>query len=230
MTHVICVCLCVPELEVARLSTEGNLADLTFPRSELHGNSIQLSASTLKQNGRNGTQQISHSSALAASPLWFSFLMITFTYHTSSMSMCLLLQVRSGWPLCCTETWAPTCPQRTRVWDWAARPSILITLSSSTPQSSWHQLIKRPIKFTCLSQWSSLSNTCRWEQVLLIKAINFSKNINVSLRQPQWREAWRHGGGISCEILFSHCKWGFVKLHLLFLSVGLQLMYWGTSN
>uniref|UniRef100_A0A4W6G9E9 Adhesion G protein-coupled receptor L3 n=1 Tax=Lates calcarifer TaxID=8187 RepID=A0A4W6G9E9_LATCA len=30
-------------LEVARLSTDGNLADLTFPQSELHGNSIQLS-------------------------------------------------------------------------------------------------------------------------------------------------------------------------------------------
>uniref|UniRef100_A0A3P9DCQ2 Adhesion G protein-coupled receptor L3 n=1 Tax=Maylandia zebra TaxID=106582 RepID=A0A3P9DCQ2_9CICH len=35
-------------LEVARLSTDGNLADLTFPQSEQHGNSIQLSASTLK--------------------------------------------------------------------------------------------------------------------------------------------------------------------------------------
>ncbi|XP_071264361.1 adhesion G protein-coupled receptor L3 isoform X2 [Salvelinus alpinus] len=42
------------QLEVARLSTEGNLADLTFPQSELHGNSIQLSASTLRQHGRNG--------------------------------------------------------------------------------------------------------------------------------------------------------------------------------
>ncbi|KAL1023888.1 hypothetical protein UPYG_G00048550 [Umbra pygmaea] len=42
------------QLEVARLSTEGTLADLTFPQSELHGNSIQLSASTLKQHGRNG--------------------------------------------------------------------------------------------------------------------------------------------------------------------------------
>uniref|UniRef100_A0A669CXV8 Adhesion G protein-coupled receptor L3 n=1 Tax=Oreochromis niloticus TaxID=8128 RepID=A0A669CXV8_ORENI len=41
-------------LEVARLSTDGNLADLTFPQSEQHGNSIQLSASTLKQHGRNG--------------------------------------------------------------------------------------------------------------------------------------------------------------------------------
>uniref|UniRef100_A0A6Q2YQA5 Adhesion G protein-coupled receptor L3 n=1 Tax=Esox lucius TaxID=8010 RepID=A0A6Q2YQA5_ESOLU len=42
------------QLEVARLSTEGNLADLTFPQSEVHGNSIQLSASTLKQHGKNG--------------------------------------------------------------------------------------------------------------------------------------------------------------------------------
>uniref|UniRef100_A0A8C6U4U8 Adhesion G protein-coupled receptor L3.1 n=1 Tax=Neogobius melanostomus TaxID=47308 RepID=A0A8C6U4U8_9GOBI len=42
------------QLEVARLSTDGNLADLTFPQSELHGNAIQLSASTLKQHGRNG--------------------------------------------------------------------------------------------------------------------------------------------------------------------------------
>nr|XP_020452820.1 adhesion G protein-coupled receptor L3-like isoform X4 [Monopterus albus] len=42
------------QLEVARLSTDGHLADLTFPQSELHGNSIQLSASTLKQHGRNG--------------------------------------------------------------------------------------------------------------------------------------------------------------------------------
>ncbi|XP_062408834.1 adhesion G protein-coupled receptor L3 [Sardina pilchardus] len=42
------------QLEVARLSTDGSLDDLTFPQSELHGNSIQLSANTLKQHGRNG--------------------------------------------------------------------------------------------------------------------------------------------------------------------------------
>ncbi|XP_056136524.1 adhesion G protein-coupled receptor L3 [Lampris incognitus] len=42
------------QLKVARLSTDGKLEDLTFPQSELHGNSIQLSASTLKQHGRNG--------------------------------------------------------------------------------------------------------------------------------------------------------------------------------
>lgn len=57
---VVCVCVCVAELEVARLSTDGNLADLTFPQSEQHGNSIQLSASTLKQHGKNGTRQIPH--------------------------------------------------------------------------------------------------------------------------------------------------------------------------
>ncbi|XP_036406672.1 adhesion G protein-coupled receptor L3-like isoform X1 [Megalops cyprinoides] len=42
------------QLEVARLSTDGNLADLKFPQSGGHGNSIQLSANTLKQHGRNG--------------------------------------------------------------------------------------------------------------------------------------------------------------------------------
>ncbi|XP_058523248.1 adhesion G protein-coupled receptor L3 isoform X4 [Ochotona princeps] len=42
------------QLEVARLSTEGNLEDLKFPESTGHGSSIQLSANTLKQNGRNG--------------------------------------------------------------------------------------------------------------------------------------------------------------------------------
>ncbi|XP_023559254.1 adhesion G protein-coupled receptor L3 [Octodon degus] len=42
------------QLEVARLSTEGNLEDLKFPENMAHGSSIQLSANTLKQNGRNG--------------------------------------------------------------------------------------------------------------------------------------------------------------------------------
>ncbi|XP_069048227.1 adhesion G protein-coupled receptor L3 isoform X7 [Lepisosteus oculatus] len=42
------------QLEVARLSTDGNLADLKFPQTGGHGNSIQLSASTLKQHGKNG--------------------------------------------------------------------------------------------------------------------------------------------------------------------------------
>lgn len=42
------------ELEVARLSTEGNLEDLKFPENTGHGSTIQLSANTLKQNGRNG--------------------------------------------------------------------------------------------------------------------------------------------------------------------------------
>uniref|UniRef100_A0A8C1NN28 Adhesion G protein-coupled receptor L3.1 n=1 Tax=Cyprinus carpio TaxID=7962 RepID=A0A8C1NN28_CYPCA len=42
------------QLEVARLSTDVNLADLSFPQSGLTGNSIHLSANTLKQQGRNG--------------------------------------------------------------------------------------------------------------------------------------------------------------------------------
>uniref|UniRef100_A0A8D0GFP5 Adhesion G protein-coupled receptor L3 n=1 Tax=Sphenodon punctatus TaxID=8508 RepID=A0A8D0GFP5_SPHPU len=42
------------QLEVARLSTEGNLEDLKFPQNIGHGSAIQLSANTLKQNGRNG--------------------------------------------------------------------------------------------------------------------------------------------------------------------------------
>ncbi|XP_078287522.1 adhesion G protein-coupled receptor L3-like isoform X9 [Rhinoraja longicauda] len=41
-------------LEVARLSTDGSLEDLQFPQNGINGNSIQLSASTLKKNGRNG--------------------------------------------------------------------------------------------------------------------------------------------------------------------------------
>ncbi|MBZ3880712.1 Adhesion G protein-coupled receptor L3 [Sciurus carolinensis] len=40
------------QLEVARLSTEGNLEDLKFPENMAHGSTIQLSANTLKQNGR----------------------------------------------------------------------------------------------------------------------------------------------------------------------------------
>ncbi|XP_005392914.1 PREDICTED: latrophilin-3 isoform X6 [Chinchilla lanigera] len=42
------------QLEVARLSTEGNLEDLKFPENTARGSTIQLSANTLKQNGRNG--------------------------------------------------------------------------------------------------------------------------------------------------------------------------------
>ncbi|XP_039607045.1 adhesion G protein-coupled receptor L3 isoform X11 [Polypterus senegalus] len=42
------------QLEVARLSTDGNLADLKFPQAGGQGNIIQLSASTLKQYGKNG--------------------------------------------------------------------------------------------------------------------------------------------------------------------------------
>lgn len=43
------------ELEVARLSTDGNLQDLKFPQVGGHGNSIQLSGNTLRQHGRNGS-------------------------------------------------------------------------------------------------------------------------------------------------------------------------------
>lgn len=46
-------CLCA-ELEVARMSTDGNLPDLKFPQSGGQGSSIHLSANTLKQHGRNG--------------------------------------------------------------------------------------------------------------------------------------------------------------------------------
>ncbi|XP_053559162.1 adhesion G protein-coupled receptor L3 [Bombina bombina] len=42
------------QLEVARLSTDVNLEDLRFPQNLVHGSSIQLSANTLRQNGRNG--------------------------------------------------------------------------------------------------------------------------------------------------------------------------------
>lgn len=42
------------ELEVARMSTDGNLPDLRFPQTGGQGNSIHLSANTLKQHGRNG--------------------------------------------------------------------------------------------------------------------------------------------------------------------------------
>ncbi|XP_064200988.1 adhesion G protein-coupled receptor L3-like isoform X4 [Anguilla rostrata] len=42
------------KLEVARLSTDGNLANVNFPQSGGQGNSIQLSGNTLKQHGRNG--------------------------------------------------------------------------------------------------------------------------------------------------------------------------------
>ncbi|XP_056318452.1 LOW QUALITY PROTEIN: adhesion G protein-coupled receptor L3-like [Danio aesculapii] len=42
------------QLEVARMSTDGNLPDLKFPQSGGQGNAIHLSANTLKQHGRNG--------------------------------------------------------------------------------------------------------------------------------------------------------------------------------
>lgn len=36
------------------MSTDGNLPDLKFPQTGGQGNGIRLSASTLKQHGRNG--------------------------------------------------------------------------------------------------------------------------------------------------------------------------------
>lgn len=36
------------------MSTDGNLPDLKFPQTGGQGNAIRLSASTLKQHGRNG--------------------------------------------------------------------------------------------------------------------------------------------------------------------------------
>lgn len=41
-------------LDVAVLITEGQVQDLKFPQGSKGGNSIQLSASTVKQNSRNG--------------------------------------------------------------------------------------------------------------------------------------------------------------------------------
>uniref|UniRef100_A0A1A8JSA3 Adhesion G protein-coupled receptor L3 n=1 Tax=Nothobranchius kuhntae TaxID=321403 RepID=A0A1A8JSA3_NOTKU len=46
------------QLEVARMSTDGNLPDLKFPQGGGQGNSIHLSANTLKQHGRNGEIRI----------------------------------------------------------------------------------------------------------------------------------------------------------------------------
>ncbi|XP_061665258.1 adhesion G protein-coupled receptor L3-like isoform X2 [Syngnathoides biaculeatus] len=46
------------QLEVVRMSTDGNLPDLKFPQTGGQGSSIQLSANTLKQHGRNGEIRI----------------------------------------------------------------------------------------------------------------------------------------------------------------------------
>uniref|UniRef100_A0A3P8V3Y9 Adhesion G protein-coupled receptor L3 n=1 Tax=Cynoglossus semilaevis TaxID=244447 RepID=A0A3P8V3Y9_CYNSE len=46
------------QLEVARMSTDGNLPDLKFPKTQGQGNSIHLSANTLRQHGRNGEIRI----------------------------------------------------------------------------------------------------------------------------------------------------------------------------
>ncbi|XP_077189331.1 adhesion G protein-coupled receptor L2 isoform X16 [Paroedura picta] len=45
-------------LEVAVLSTEGQVQDLKFPQGNTGGNSIQLSSSTVKQNSRNGLAKL----------------------------------------------------------------------------------------------------------------------------------------------------------------------------
>ncbi|XP_019386753.1 PREDICTED: adhesion G protein-coupled receptor L2 isoform X9 [Crocodylus porosus] len=45
-------------LEVAMLSTEGQVQDLKFPQGSKGGNSIQLSSSTIKQNSRNGLAKL----------------------------------------------------------------------------------------------------------------------------------------------------------------------------
>lgn len=39
------------------MSTDGNLPDLKFPQTGGQGNAIRLSASTLKQHGRNGERR-----------------------------------------------------------------------------------------------------------------------------------------------------------------------------
>ncbi|XP_070602337.1 adhesion G protein-coupled receptor L2 isoform X19 [Erythrolamprus reginae] len=45
-------------LEVAVLSTEGQVQDLKFPQGNAGGNSIQLSSNTVKQNSRNGLAKL----------------------------------------------------------------------------------------------------------------------------------------------------------------------------
>lgn len=39
------------------MSTDGNLPDLKFPQTGGQGNAIRLSASTLRQHGRNGERR-----------------------------------------------------------------------------------------------------------------------------------------------------------------------------
>ncbi|KAF3837014.1 hypothetical protein F7725_004478 [Dissostichus mawsoni] len=55
--HAGAIYMCI-YLEVARMSTDGNLPDLKFPQTGGQGNSIHLSANTLKQHGRNGEIRI----------------------------------------------------------------------------------------------------------------------------------------------------------------------------
>jgi hypothetical protein len=61
-----------PVLEVAVLSTEGQVQDFKFPLGlKGLGSSIQLSANTVKQNSRNGETTLPCLALLFASPLPF---------------------------------------------------------------------------------------------------------------------------------------------------------------
>lgn len=51
------------------MSTDGNLPNLKFPQTGGQGNSIHLSANTLKQHGRNGEQLKPLRSAFIGHPL-----------------------------------------------------------------------------------------------------------------------------------------------------------------
>lgn len=50
------------------MSTDGNLPDLKFPQTGGQGNAIRLSASTLKQHGRNGERPFSLRCAILLPP------------------------------------------------------------------------------------------------------------------------------------------------------------------
>ena len=67
MKSIYHLCSLPPELEVARMSTDGTLPDLRFPQTGGQGNSIHLSANTLKQHGRNGRPP-THTATLAPRP------------------------------------------------------------------------------------------------------------------------------------------------------------------
>lgn len=56
------------------MSTDGNLPDLKFPQMGGQGNAIRLSASTLKQHGRNGERRSPWLPSFAAiNPTLFPF-------------------------------------------------------------------------------------------------------------------------------------------------------------